>query len=180
MRSQETDQRLAHPLLRPVIQEFDRGIQMIARLDDRLYQEKANGTGSIGGHFRHNLDFVSSFLNGIAERLIDYNLRERNLLVETDRSFAIAKIRFANDRLGMLTSEILERLVYVRSEVYPVQWLASSMMRELEFLHSHTVHHHALIGEKLAGFGIEVTKDFGVAPSTLEYWKWIQSLECGA
>jgi hypothetical protein len=166
--------------LRAVIQEFDGAIQMIAGLDDRVYRQKANGTGSIGGHFRHNLDFVTSLLNGIGERLIDYSLRERNLLVETDRSFAVAKIRFEIDRLKRLTDEIVERIVYVRSEADPAQWLASSVTRELEFLHSHTVHHHALIGEKLTGFGVEVKKDFGVAPSTLDYWKGVQSLECGA
>lgn len=176
----ETVQPPANPLLLAAVNEFKRGMEMIAAVNDPIYKQAANGTGSIGGHFRHNLDFVTSFLNGIADRLIDYNLRERNWLVETDRSFAIAKIRFAIDRLERLTDEILERLVYVRSEVDPARWLASSVMRELEFLHSHTVHHHALIGEKLAGFGVAVIKDFGVAPSTLEYWKGVQSLECGA
>jgi hypothetical protein len=158
-------------LLRSVIAEFERGRELIDRLDDLTYRRSANGTGSVGGHFRHNLDFVNSFLNGIAEGRIDYNARERDVRVEIDRGYAVETLDFAMRRIGGLTDEILERLVYVRSEVYLTTWLLSSVARELEFLSSHTVHHHALIAEKLAGFGIAVTENFGVAPSTLEYWK---------
>jgi hypothetical protein len=159
------------PLLRAVISVFRRGIEMITMIDDRFYTRAANGTGSVGGHFRHNLDFVNSFLNGIATRQIDYNLRERDALVETGRNHAIGKIEFAIERLAQLTDEIFERLVYVRSEVDGSRWLSSSVLRELEFLHSHTVHHHALIKEKLVSFGVKTETDFGVAPSTLEHRK---------
>lgn len=160
-----------NPLLRSVIAEFERGRELIDRLDDLTYRRSANGTGSVGGHFRHNLDFVNSFLNGIAEGRIDYNARERDVRVEIDRGYAVEKLGFAMCRIGSLTDEILVRLVYVRSEVDLTTWLPSSIARELEFMNSHAVHHHALIAEKLAGFGIAVTKTFGVAPSTLEYWK---------
>ena len=171
MRFKETVQPSAIPLLLAVIDEMTRGIEMISAVDDLVYKRVANGTGSIGGHFRHNLDFVTSFLNGIAEQQIDYNRRERNLLIETDRKFAIEKFEFAIARLQQLSGNTLERFVYVRSEVDPTYWLPSSLMRELEFLHSHTVHHHALIREKLESFGVEAEMEFGVAPSTLEFWK---------
>jgi hypothetical protein len=36
---------------------------------------------------------------------------------------------------------------------------------------SHTIHHFALIAYKLQTLGIEVEEGFGVAPSTLKYWK---------
>jgi len=171
MEFENTDRASANPLLMAVTGEFLRGIKMISAVDDPVYQRSANGTGSIGGHFRHNLDFVTVFLNGITTRQINYNLRERNLRVENDRTYAIKRIEFAIRRLESLTDEILGCLVFVRSEVDTSSWLRSSVLRELEFLHSHTVHHHALIAEKLAGLGVTITKDFGAAPSTLEYWK---------
>lgn len=158
-------------LVRSVIAEFERGREIIDRLDDPNYRRSANGTGCVGGHFRHNLDFVNSFLNGIAERQIDYNARERDVRVEIDRKYAAKKMDFAMRRLSNLTGELLERLIYVRSEVDLTTWHPSSVIRELEFLNSHTVHHHALIAEKLVSFGIAVTENFGVAPSTLEYWR---------
>ena len=46
---------------------------------------------------------------------------------------------------------------------------SSSLGRELEFVISHTIHHHALIKERLQHLGIEFDETFGVAPSTLEY-----------
>jgi hypothetical protein len=64
----------------------------------------------------------------------------------------------------------LERSVLVRSETGAALWHRSSLGRELEFVLSHTVHHHALIAEKLAANGDNAVRDFGVAPSTLEFW----------
>ena len=154
-----------------VVAEFERGCELIERLDDVTYRRSANGTGSVGGHFRHNLDFANSYLNGIAEGRIDYSARERDVRVETDRGYAIRKLSSAIHRMGGLTDEMFECAIYVRSEVDPATWLQSSIARELEFLNSHTVHHHALIAEKLAGFGIVVAENFGVASSTLEYWR---------
>ncbi len=163
--------RTDNSILRSVIEEFERGRELIDRLDDLTYRRSANGTGSVGGHFRHNLDFVNNFLNGVAERRIDYNARERDVRVEIDRGYAVEKLDFAMRRIGSLTDEILKRSVYVCSEVDLTTWLRSSVARELEFMNSHTVHHHALIAEKLAVFSIAVTENFGVAPSTLEHWK---------
>jgi hypothetical protein len=156
-----------------VTAEFERGRALIDRLDDLTYRRSANGTGSVGGHFRHNLDFVNNFLNGIAERRIDYNVRERDIRVEIDRRYAVEKMGFAMERIGRVADGVLGRLVYVRSELGLPTWLPSSISRELEFINSHTVHHHALIAEKLAGFGIAVPENFGVAPSTLEYWNTV-------
>jgi hypothetical protein len=65
---------------------------------------------------------------------------------------------------------MLSRPVSVRSEIDDEVWHSSSVMREFEFVHSHTVHHHALVAEKLKAFGLEVSDGFGVAPSTLKFW----------
>jgi hypothetical protein len=50
-------------------------------------------------------------------------------------------------------------------------WCNSSVLRELEFLQSHAVHHYSLIAALLRLHGIEPDAEFGVAPSTLKYWK---------
>lgn len=174
MRFGSIDQTTGNLLLSAVISEFERGIEMIVSVDDRVYAQTANGTGSVGGHFRHNLDFVTSFLKGIAEGQIDYNRRERDVMVETDRKYAIEKFGIAIRRLAGLTDEMLGWLIYVRSEIDDSVWLPSSILRELEFLQSHTVHHHALIREKLILFGLKVDAEFGVARSTLVYWRQSQ------
>ena len=48
-------------------------------------------------------------------------------------------------------------------------WSATSVVRELQFLASHTVHHYAVIAAMLRPQGVEPGDDFGVAPSTLQY-----------
>ena len=159
------------PVVRSLKEEMLKGIELIGGVDDTSFRRTANGTGSIGGQFRHNLDFVNSLLNGIDAGRIDYNNRERDLRVEENREFAIARFRIAIHRFSGLSSREFSKSVLVRSEVDQNSWLPSSFIREAEFVHSHTVHHHALIAEKLAGYGITVATNFGVAPSTLKYWE---------
>lgn len=159
------------PLIAGIIRELGRAVDMIGAVDDADYREKSDSTGSVGGQFRHILDFVNCFLNGIEGGRIDYNARERDLRAETDRHHAAERFNEAIRRLGELPARYLSRSVLVRSEADPETWLPSSVIREAEFVHSHAVHHHALIGEKLAGQGVAIPSGFGVAPSTLEYWR---------
>ena len=148
------------------------GIYLIESLDDAIFiQRETSEKASVGTHFRHNLDFAANFLRGVETGKLDYNERERNLEVETNRQFAISQFRVAVEKLENLTPEMLERKILVRSETIESLWCESSARRELEFLQSHTIHHYALIQAKLASFGYEVPNDFGVAPSTLEFWK---------
>lgn len=158
-------------LMSALIEEFSRGARLIQQIEDDIYCRKANNTGGIGGHFRHNLDFASSFFNGCRSGKIDYNHRERDIRIEEDRAYAVERFVQTIRRLRALPPDFLERKVLVRSEICTEAWHESSAARELEFLHSHTVHHHALIAEKLAFFGVQVTDNFGVAPSTLKFWE---------
>ncbi len=157
-------------LLFKIVGEFTRGCELIGGLNDEVYQKTATGVGSIGAHIRHNLDFASNFLSGLEKGEINYNQRERDLRVERDRQYAIERFLFLNRSLKNLTDKDLNRKVVVCSEIDESNWHDSSGMRELEFLHSHTVHHYALISEKLSSYGIKVSSKFGVAPSTLEFW----------
>jgi hypothetical protein len=153
--------------LRSLIAELERGVAIIRGLDVATFRATENGNGAIGAHFRHNLDFVNSFLNGIAERRIDYNDRTRDTLVETRPAYAVAQMQFAMQRLAGLESEIFERIVMVRSEINEDLWHVSSIAREIEFLHSHTVHHYAVIA-RLMPESVNLNT-FGVAPSTLRF-----------
>ncbi|MEP6903063.1 MAG: hypothetical protein ABJA66_15030 [Actinomycetota bacterium] len=148
------------------------GIDLIENLDDVLFTRcETPEKASVGTHFRHNLDFVTNLLKGLESGKLDYNLREIDLQIETNRQYAISRFSVTVSALENLTSEKLERQILVRSETIESLWCESSAMRELEFLQSHTIHHYALIVAKLSAYGFSVPKDFGVAPSTLEFWK---------
>lgn len=151
-----------------LVTELNRGIDLIGTLDDLCYRR--GRTASVGAQFRHNLDFAVCLLRGLPSGHIDYTERERDTLVETDRDHAVMRFKRVIDQLSDLEPGFLGRSVLIRSEIEWELWLPSSVAREVEFVHSHTVHHHALIAEKLASDGIETSASFGVAPSTLEFW----------
>ena len=76
--------------------------------------------------------------------------------------------------LAAIGPERTGAIVEVRSEADTLppgepEWCPSSVRRELQFLLSHTVHHHALVKELLRARGRAIGADFGVAPSTLEH-----------
>ena len=148
--------------LNALVAEIARGVTVIREMRPTKY-------GLVGAQFRHNLDFVNAFLNGLAERRIDYNERTRDVRVETVPEYAIEQMLFAIRRLESLSFHQLDRLVLVRSEINEDRWHTSSVSREIEFLHSHTVHHFALIAKILSSSGHQVHEDVGVAPSTLRF-----------
>ena len=55
------------------------------------------------------------------------------------------------------------------------QWAPSTMVRELQFLLSHTVHHFALISTMNSINNIATPEDFGIAPSTLAHRRKISA-----
>ncbi|MGE3952577.1 MAG: hypothetical protein AB7F88_14825 [Pyrinomonadaceae bacterium] len=157
-------------LLEGICDEFDRAIVLIESLEDEAYAGTLSDKGSTGAHFRHNMDIVSNLLEGLEAGSIDYESRDRDERVEKSRQFAVERIEQLISRLKKLPSAVLETMIAVRSEIDPGVSHLSSVARELEFIHSHTVHHHAMIAEKLRLSGVDVPSDFGVAPSTLRFW----------
>ena len=132
--------------------------------------------GGIGTHFRHCIDFYNSFLSSVGSGRINYDLRARNELVESDPELAALELQaiIAGLRRFSFADGHAELLVVLegstRTHDCPC-WTRSSIARELQSLLSHTVHHYALIAIALRLQGIEPSTEFGVAPSTLEHWR---------
>lgn len=156
------------------------GVDLIRSLDDRLYS-KPTGTSSssgVGSQFRHGLDFYTCFLKGLPGGRIDYDARKRDARIEIDREYAARQFESVIDALARLTPDQLEGELLVKLEcpdgAADDDWCVSSAKRELQFLLSHTVHHHALIVTLLRLHGHELGPDqraFGVSPSTLSHWR---------
>lgn len=149
-------------------------VELLAAIDDTTYATGGAATGGspVGVHFRHVFDHYHAFLAGLPSDAIDYDARQRQVPLETDRLLALATARGLITDLGRLPPELGARPVRVtlRSvaghEETP-DWSASSVKRELQFLVSHTVHHYALIKELLRRDGVAAAEEFGIAPSTL-------------
>ena len=179
----ERSSNLQNLLTRKLAEILRQGVNLLEEIDDRLYTKSGNGAtgdgGAIGGHFRHCLEFVNCFLAGVENGRIDYEQRERNHKIETIRECAIAEFTRTVEALENFSTEVVRNSLLVKPEDVPDKedlWCASSIERELEFLQSHTIHHYALIAFKLRAMNFSVSKEFGVAPSTLRFWN-IQNAE---
>ncbi len=165
---------LQNLLIESVCEVLRQGIDLLEAIDDETYSGGANAVqnnGAVGGHFRHCLEFINCFLGGAENGRVDYNERRRDSVIETRREYAIGEYRrtiAALEKSGLPDGEIFVKPEDVARDAD--FWCDSSVARELEFLHSHTIHHYALIGFKLRARGIEVPDEFGVAPSTLRFW----------
>lgn len=158
---------------------LEQGVSLIRRLSDETYAHcpETSYRGGVGAQFRHCLDFYDCFVRGLEAGQIDYSRRERDTRVETDRHHAIARFQAVCGQLTGLSADGLEKPVRVKAEDTErgaPEWSTSTPARELQFLISHTIHHYALIAVMLEARSCEIAREFpefGVAPSTLSYWK---------
>lgn len=156
------------------IKVLEQGARLIQNLNDTAYQKRdAKNQSSTGSHFRHVIEFVFRLCGGISAGKVDYNQRQRDVMIEQNREYAVSQFNLAIKQLHDLPVNIENKQILLRLETSEIDagWCISSVLRELEYLQSHTIHHYALIAEKLSAQGITVEKDFGVSPSTLQFWK---------
>ena len=147
------------------------GIELLEELNPGLYTRELLADGrrrGVGPQIRHCLDFFANFLDGFEAGRVDYDARQRDEVVESDRQLAAQRMEGHIERLRMISPEAFDTALDVRLDS-PDTWARSSVGRELQALVSHTVHHYALIAQQLRANGYEPGPDFGVAPSTLRY-----------
>ena len=151
---------------------LEQGISLIAQIDDDIYSALTpiSPRGSVGGHLRHILNFYQSFLSGVADGRIDYNKRERDTRFEQDRLYAVNSIQNTIERFEALARLEPHDHLLVRTEDDSA-WSRSSVLRELDLLQSHTIHHYSLIAMLVRLHEVDPGEEFGVAPSTLRHWK---------
>ena len=161
----------AQRLLAELNDELSAAIAVIEGLDNEVFTEPHGRNGSVGAHFRHNIELVKALFDGLETGRIDYAARSRDRSVETERSIAIKAVQGLIERSrGFALLDVAKPLA-VASESVPGLDLASSFGRELEFAISHTVHHHALIAERLRQMSVGIDPMFGVAAATRRFWE---------
>ncbi len=135
--------------------------------------------GSIGAHYRHCLDHFVSLLRSTSCSFVDFDLRDRDPLIETDPTRALDLTREIRASLARWTPGELARTVGTRCEIRyapgssPVT--GSTLGRELGYVIAHAIHHFAIIAIIGRLQGIRLPEDFGMAPSTLAHLRRIRS-----
>lgn len=152
---------------------MDEQARFLSQLSDDEYTDRPDPTtSSISSHIRHTLDHVAALMRGASQGVIDYDDRARDTDVERDRTVALDTIRSLRDELAALPDAAFGAQLDVRGLVcadQPQITAASSVARELLYVLSHTVHHHAMIASIGKSLGVAVPERFGYAPSTLAH-----------
>lgn len=135
---------------------------------------------SIGAHLRHHLEHVELLLNGAISGEVNYDARQRDPRLQSDPKAAIARCRELLAQVAALKEAELTLPLRLVQQVdvgsCATVELQTTLGRELLFMHSHAVHHHAIIAILLKAFGHRMRADFGVMPSTTV---WRRQESCG-
>ncbi len=150
------------------------GAQLLTELSDRSYRSgfPSLEISAIGEHYRHHLDHIRLFIDGLDERVIDYDQRRRDQDVARDRVRAIEETSELMDALQQIPERQLDgelEVLQCSAKGFERAAVTSTPARELLFLNSHAVHHFAIINIAAGLHGLDVACDIGVAPSTLSY-----------
>jgi len=154
---------------------IDQALQILEFIDSQQYKQVAKPIldYSIGSHFRHNLDLFIAVRSGLETGIIDYDIRRRGHIVESDISVAIKEHISLKEWAKTITEQDLEKEVLIRSEALlsdkKTVETKSTIIRELLFSASHAVHHYALITAALRFSGVEIDKNIGYAPATASF-----------
>lgn len=163
---------------------LNQGIQLLKGMSDEVYAQNGHEyfSSGVGKHIRHVLDLYRCLVDA-EDDVINYDARQRNTQIESDRLYAVRETRNIIEGLKLLSLRYENqglRVVKVNSNegenpdgISP--WCTSSVTRELQYIVSHTIHHFALIAMIYQLQEGNPPKDFGVAPSTLLYEKNQQS-----
>ena len=156
-------------------QVLGQGLSLLDNLGDREYATRlaAPHNASIGGHYRHVIDHLLCLQGGLQVGRINYDLRGRDPRMESDREYASSVTRALQTSFRDLSVKDCDRTLAVAYSVdydlRRMEWLTSTVGRELAFCTGHAIHHYAIIRILCAQFEVEVPEFFGVAPSTLKF-----------
>ena len=160
-----------------MLQELN--IQTITKLTDLLnnielsvYKDALRPLhySTVGQHVRHISEFYLCLLKGYETGVVDYDARERNLLIEIDKDFTIETLENVIQNLENLK---MDKSLILKSSFGSNESIemTTSFFRELTYLIEHTIHHLAIIkiGLNEVYPEIKIPKNFGVAYSTVSY-----------
>jgi hypothetical protein len=165
------EERASAASLVAIDRQLDELVTLLIGMAPHIYVARpAPGvSGSIGEHVRHALDHLAALLSADGVAALSYDSRKRGTDVETDVSAALRLILRLKATLEHWSTRSLDEPMLIESTLSVggapvVGW--STLLRELAFVFSHTVHHLSTISLLLHLQGLGVPTRLGYAPST--------------
>ena len=148
--------------------------QVLQAMNNESYTElRALLSGaSVGQHIRHIIEFYICLQKGWSVGQVCYDSRQRDGRIENDVVYSEIVLDQILKFLGNCpTDKPLDLKGNYSPDNTTFKLFKSSFYRELAYALDHTVHHLAIVRIALSEHGEDkvLTKDFGVAPSTIRY-----------
>ena len=157
-----------------ILSSINNNLEELIRLLQQLSNEEYSkpcvqlSNSSIGEHTRHSIELFQCLQNQYESGVINYDQRQRNILIQTNTDFAIEKIVAIQNNLDKENKNILLKQKIDGNEIST----ESNYYRELLYNFEHCIHHQALIKVAVLQFeNITIEDSFGVGRSTIEYRK---------
>ncbi|MCU0399954.1 MAG: hypothetical protein MUE75_02930 [Algoriphagus sp.] len=150
------------------VSQLDELSEFLMQLQPEDYNEVSPifQTASVGQHVRHIIELFSCLIDQYDSGKINYDRRNRSILLETDPAYAILSISKIQSKLHLPDKE----LVLEACEGKGAKKMKTSYFRELWYNLEHCIHHQALIRLACKSIPyIQLKESFGVAKATLNY-----------
>ena len=150
---------------------FNQLDESLIKLSEAQYKQpsKILFNATIGQHVRHIIELYICLYNGYETGVVNYEKRNRDIRIETDKDFAIELLQMITHNLDRSNKDLLLEACDDHSPAVPV---ATNYYREIIYNLEHTVHHMALIRVGINEVStISIPDGFGVASSTIKYRK---------
>jgi hypothetical protein len=154
---------------------------LLVKLSDKQFTQALPifSGSSIGQHTRHILEFYACLEQGLLSGTVNYDLRKRDLRLESDRQIAIETIdAICADFLRQTTDMPMVLEADFNTNYSSFIAIHSSFYRELAYCLEHSIHHQALLKIGVISLDLQhiLHADFGIAPSTIRHKK--EALVC--
>ena len=160
-----------HPI-QQILSQLSNSLHLLNDQQYTLSIEKLFNS-TIGQHVRHIIEFFTCLEKGYHTGIVNYEKRERDLRIETDKQHARILMHNISASIDRPDKNLLLEANYDETSNTTLT-LHTNYYREVVYNLEHTIHHMALIRIGINELSeIQLPADFGVAPSTVKYKKFI-------
>lgn len=141
--------------------------------DDYIRKLDSFYGASVGGHIRHSLDHFQRLADAMDNpgKLVDYDERKRNTLIESDKTAALFAIGVLSRKLPAVDiNKEIEVSFMGDDKTFKAYIMKSSFSRELSFVSHHAVHHLSMVRLMMNSmhYTLPDSQTIGIAVSTVK------------
>jgi hypothetical protein len=162
---------MEHFLFFSNVKQLQSLIGLLSTINDEQYTSPHHilSNATIGQHVRHVIEMYNCVLDQYNEGVVNYDKRQRNLLLETNVTEAKQALELITKSMAKPNRNMMLQVPNTGASGFLD--LDTNYYRELQYNLEHGIHHMALIRIGVAQLQNEISlpESFGVADSTMTY-----------